>query len=64
MNKREIEALQDAAGRPGGWGLFKQKSTAKLAELGYFVKEKHPAYGNQFRITDAGRAALAAAESK
>ncbi|TYO65564.1 hypothetical protein FXV83_16670 [Bradyrhizobium hipponense] len=64
MKSREIEALKDAATRPGGWGLFKQKTTAKLPELGYFVKEKHPAYGNQFRITDAGRAALAAAEAK
>ena len=61
MKKREIEALQDAANRPGGWGLFKQKSTASLAGRGYFVKAKHPAYGNQFQITEAGRAALAAA---
>jgi hypothetical protein len=51
-------ALLDAAMRPGGWGLFKPKTTAKLAERGYFVKERHPGYGMRWRITAAGRHAL------
>jgi hypothetical protein len=59
MNTLEREALLDAANRPGGWGLFKSKTTEKLAAKGYFVKERHPHYGMQWRITDAGRAALA-----
>jgi hypothetical protein len=62
MNKREFNALRDAATRPGGWGLFMQKSTEKLAGLGYFEKAKHPSYGNQWRITAAGIAAYDAAK--
>ena len=57
MKKREIDALRDAATRPGGWGLFMRKTTEKLAERGFFEKVKHPSYGNQFRITEAGMAA-------
>ncbi len=57
MKKREIDALRDAATRPGGWGLFMRKTTEKLAEQGFFVKEKHPSYGPQFKLTDAGMAA-------
>ncbi|MGJ4945030.1 hypothetical protein ACQR1W_31005 [Bradyrhizobium sp. HKCCYLS1011] len=59
MNARELKALQEAADRPDGWGLFQPKTTTKLAECGFFVKEKHPVYGMQWRITEAGRAALA-----
>jgi hypothetical protein len=54
MNKREMDALRDAATRPGGWGLFHPKTTEKLAGLGYFEKEQHPSYGKQWRITAAG----------
>jgi hypothetical protein len=54
----EREALIDAAKRPGGWALFKAKTTAKLAARGWFVQDCHPAYGMQWRITEAGRAAL------
>jgi hypothetical protein len=61
MTKREIIALKDAADRIGGWGLFNRKTTEKLAEQGYFEKAQHPNYGNQWRITDAGRAALVVA---
>jgi hypothetical protein len=57
MKKREIDALRDAATRPGGWGLFMRKTTEKLAEQGLFVKEKHPSYGDQFKITESGMAA-------
>jgi hypothetical protein len=62
LNKREAVALFDAAKRPGGWGLFFPKTTAKLAERGFFIKEKHPVYGMQWRITASGHAALQAAE--
>ena len=61
MNARELKALEEAADRPDGWGLFQPKTTAKLAERGYFVKAKHSVYGMQWQITDAGRAALAEA---
>ena len=59
LTMREIEALNEAV-RPGrdGWGLFKQRTTAKLAGKGYFAFEMHPSCGKQYRITDAGRAAL------
>jgi hypothetical protein len=55
---RENLALRDAAARPGGWGLYYPKTTAKLAERGFFVKERHHGYRMQWRITDAGRHAL------
>lgn len=58
MNNREIEALKDAAERPGGWGFFKRSTTDKLAAKGYFEKAMHPVYGMQWRIVDAGRVAL------
>lgn len=60
LTERERGALLDAAKRPGGWGLFNPKTTAKLAERGYFVLEKHPltGYGMRYRITAAGRAAI------
>jgi hypothetical protein len=61
MKIREIEALREAADRPGGWGLFKRSTTEKLAAKGYFEKAIHPAYGTHWRITKAGRAALAEA---
>lgn len=64
MKIREMEALKDAAERPGGWGLFKRATTEKLAAKGYFEKATHPAYGEQWRITDAGRSALESAEGK
>lgn len=60
LTMREIHALQDAL-TWGGWGLFRKKTTENLAAKGYFEKAKHPAYGQQWRITDAGRAALAEA---
>jgi hypothetical protein len=60
LSMREIHTLQDAL-QWGGWGLFKRKTTERLAERGYFEKKPHPAYGQQFFITDAGRAALAEA---
>ena len=60
MNNRERMALLEAANRRDGWGLFNQKTTQKLAGRGFFVKEKHPVYGMQWRITEAGREALAA----
>ncbi len=59
MTNRERIALLDAAKRTDGWGLFNPKTTAKLAERGLFVKERHPVYGMQWRITKAGRALLA-----
>jgi hypothetical protein len=62
LNKREALALSDAAKRPGGWGLFFPKTTAKLAERGFFIKDIHRGYGMQWRITESGRAALQAAE--
>jgi hypothetical protein len=58
LDKRSRQALLDAAERPGGWGLFHPKTTAKLAERGFFVKERHPGYGMQWRITAEGLAAL------
>ena len=58
---RERVALKDAANRPGGWGLFNPKTTAKLSKRGFFVLERHPGYGMRYRITAAGRAALAEA---
>lgn len=58
LTVRERIALTDAAERPGGWGLFNAKTTAKLAERGYFVRDQHPSYGMKWRITDAGRKAL------
>jgi hypothetical protein len=60
LNAREKIALRDAVNRPGGWGLFNPKTTAKLAQRGYFVKELHPAYGMLWRITAAGRHAISA----
>ncbi|WP_316207355.1 hypothetical protein [Bradyrhizobium sp. SZCCHNR3118] len=60
MNAREKQALEEAASRLDGWGLFLPKTTAKLAAKGYFEKAEHPSLGNQWRITAAGRAALAA----
>lgn len=56
LTKRKWLALRDAAQRPGGWGLFMAKTTAKLADAGYFAREDHPAYGMQWRITPAGLA--------
>jgi len=64
LTTRETIALRDAAGRPGGWGLFNRKTTDRLALLGYFEKERHPSYGMQWKITDAGRAALAEGAAK
>ena len=58
LTVRELIALRDAANRPGGWGLFNPKTTARLAAAGYFVRDHHPGYGMQWRITDAGRKAL------
>lgn len=58
LNKSERETLADAADRDGGWGLFRPKTTARLAERGYFERAQHRSYGQQWRITDAGRAAL------
>lgn len=57
----EMEALKDAADRPGGWALFKRRTTEKLVPKGWFEPAKHPVYGNIYRITDAGREALTAA---
>lgn len=64
LGKREIIALLDATKSPGGWGLFNRKSTEKLAARGYFERAEHRAYGMQWRITDAGRAALSAAKGE
>ena len=58
LSERKREVLRDAASRLGGWALFKPRTTEKLAGLGFFTKEKHPVYGMQWRITEAGRAAL------
>jgi hypothetical protein len=63
LKLRERCALKDAANRPGGWGLFKKSSTEALARRGFFERAKHPAYGEQWRITDAGRQALANSEA-
>lgn len=64
LTARERAALAEAAEKyRDGWGLFKARTTASLAERGFFVKERHPAYGMQWRITDAGRTALAGTES-
>ena len=60
MTNRELLALEEAADHPGGWGLFKEASTQKLAAKGYFKRAIHPLYCEQWRITKAGRAALAA----
>ncbi|WP_315740160.1 MULTISPECIES: hypothetical protein [unclassified Bradyrhizobium] len=62
LTSREKLALKDAVERPGGWGLFNPKTTAKLAERGFFIKENLNGYGMQWRITDAGRAALTEAD--
>ena len=59
LNISEIRALLEAAQRPGGWALFKRKTTAKLASRGWFEPAEHPMYGPVFRITPAGRAVLA-----
>jgi hypothetical protein len=58
MGSREYGALLEAAERPGGWGLFREQTTKKLAAKGYFEKAQHPSYGMQWQITEAGRAAL------
>jgi hypothetical protein len=59
LNISEIRALLEAAQRPGGWALFKRKTTAKLASRGWFEPAEHPLHGPVFRITPAGRAVLA-----
>lgn len=64
LTEREWLALKDAAERPGGWGLFKQKSTESLATLGYFVKDTHQEYGAQWRITGAGGLAYKAEKAR
>jgi hypothetical protein len=62
LNISEIRALLEAAQRPGGWALFKRKTTAKLAGRGWFEPAEHPLHGQVFRITAAGRAVLAQAK--
>lgn len=63
MNKLDFMALKDAADRSDGWALFRRKTTERLAETqGWFVKCEHPSYGQQFKITAAGRAAYEAAK--
>lgn len=62
LTARELAALREASGRPGGWGFFSPKTTARLAERGFFVKQKHPSYGMHWRITAAGRAAAGTGE--
>lgn len=57
LTRSEVFALQDAIDQPGGWGFYRPKTTAKLAERGFFVKDHRPSYGMQWRITAAGRAA-------
>lgn len=59
LTQRDRVALRDAAYRSGGWGLFFPKTTAKLAERGLFERAEHPSYGERWRITDAGRDAVA-----
>jgi hypothetical protein len=57
LTKIEKRALEEA-GRCAGWGLFSPRTTARLAERGLFEKAEHPWYGQKWRMTDAGRAAL------
>lgn len=64
LTERERIALLGAIKNPGGWGLFYPKTTDKLAERGFFEKARHPVYNMRWRITEAGRAALAADEQQ
>ncbi len=64
LTSSEIRALLEAAARPGGWALFKRKTTTKLAARGWFEPARHPLHGDVFRITAAGRAVLAEARRK
>jgi len=57
MSTRERKALRLAT-EAGGWAFFLPKTTETLAEKGFFIKEQHPVYGMQWRITAAGRDAL------
>jgi hypothetical protein len=56
FTKLEMTALIDAAQRPGGWGLYNPKTTAKLAKRGFFVLETHTELGMRYRLTQLGRA--------
>lgn len=44
LTKTDIKALQEAARRPGGWGLFFEKTTKRLGEMGLFEIHTHPMY--------------------
>ena len=44
-----------AKGVKGIIPLFNPKTTTKLAARGFFIKETHPVYGMQWRITAHGR---------
>lgn len=59
IGARELRALEKAANDRGGWSRYRQPTTAKLAALGYFELAHHPLHGERWRITEAGRAALA-----
>lgn len=50
----EFAALKDAADRPGGWALFRRKTTERLAAHGWFERATHPTYGEQWKITSVG----------
>lgn len=54
LTSAEMIALLDAGRSNTGWGLFKPKTTARLAERGYFEKRQHPYYGEQWHLTESG----------
>lgn len=55
----ELKALAKAAEHPNGWAETHLSVVLKLAERGFFEQVEDVDFGLKWRITEAGRRALA-----